>query len=81
MEKKWFPYKLDHQAAEGEPMMIRKSTQGGVVLIGGCCFKSWSSIQALISLSSGESQYHGVVKGSSVGLGVPAMLRDFYDLP
>ena len=38
MEKKWFPYKLDHQAAEGEPMMIRKSTQGGVLTLEGLSF-------------------------------------------
>ena len=54
----------------------RKSTQGGVVMIGGCCIKSWSSTQSLIALSSGESEYYGVVKGASVGLGVQAMLKD-----
>ena len=54
----------------------RKSTQGGVVMIGGCCVESWSSTQSLISLSSGESEYYGVVKGGSVGLGVQAMLKD-----
>jgi hypothetical protein len=45
-------------------------------MLGGCCVKSWSSTQSLIALSSGESEYYGVVKGSSVGLGVQAMLRD-----
>ena len=54
----------------------RKSTQGGVCMLGGCCVKSWSSTQSLISLSSGESEYYGVVKGASVGLGVQAMLKD-----
>ena len=54
----------------------RKSTQGGVVMLGGCCIKSWSSTQSLISLSSGESEFYGVVKGGSVGLGVQAMLKD-----
>ena len=54
----------------------RKSTQGGVVMLGGCCVKSWSSTQSLIALSSGEAEYYGVVKGASVGLGVQAMLRD-----
>ena len=59
----------------------RKSTQGGVVMLGGCCVKSWSSTQSLISLSSGESEFYGVVKGGSVGLGVQAMLKDMgFDL-
>ena len=54
----------------------RKSTQGGVVLLGGCCIKSWSSTQSLIALSSGEAEYYGVVKASSVALGTQAMLQD-----
>ena len=54
----------------------RKSTQGGVVMIGGCCIKSWASTQGLISLSSAEAEYYGIVKASSVGLGVKAMFRD-----
>ena len=45
-------------------------------MIGGRCVKSWSSTQSLIALSSGESEYYGVVKGESVGLGVQAMLKD-----
>ena len=36
----------------------------------------------MISLSSDESEYYGVVKGASVGLGVQAMLRDMgFDFP
>ena len=45
-------------------------------MIGGCAIKSWASTQALISLSSGEAEYYGVVKASSVGLGAKAMLAD-----
>ena len=45
-------------------------------MIAGNCIKTWSSTQSLISLSSAESEYYGIVKGSSVGLGVQAMLRD-----
>ena len=60
----------------------RKSTQGGVVLLGGCCIKSWSSTQNLIALSSGEAEHYGVVKAASVALGTQAMLRDMgCDLP
>ena len=38
--------------------------------------KSWSSTQNLISLSSGEAEYYGVVKGASMGLGYQALLAD-----
>ncbi len=54
----------------------RKSTQGGTVMLNGCCIKSWSSTQAIISLSSGEAEYYGIVKAASVGLGVQATLKD-----
>ena len=42
----------------------RKSTQGGVVLLGGCCVQSWASTESLISLSSGGAEHYGVVKAS-----------------
>ena len=54
----------------------RKSTQGGVVMLGGCAIKSWASTQALIALSSGEAEYYGVVKASSVGLGIKSVMAD-----
>ena len=38
--------------------------------------KSWSTTQAVIALSSGEAEYYGIVKGSSVGLGARSVLRD-----
>ena len=38
--------------------------------------KGWSVTQALIALSSGEAEYYGIVKGSSVGLGARSVLRD-----
>ena len=38
--------------------------------------KSWSSTQAVISLSSGEAEFYGVVKASGIGLGYQALLED-----
>jgi len=46
-----------------------ESTSGGCVLAGSHSLKSWSSTQATITLSSGEAELHGVVRGSAVGLG------------
>jgi hypothetical protein len=57
-------------------LKTRKSTQGGVVMLGQHCVKTWSSTQGIISLSSGEAEYYGVVKAASVGLGLKAMLKD-----
>ena len=57
-------------------LRTRKSTQGGVVMYGTHCIKTWSSTQAIIALSSGEAEYLGVVKATSVGLGLKSMLAD-----
>ena len=45
-------------------------------MIGEHMVKSWSTTQAVIALSSGEAEYYGIVKGSSVGLGARSVLKD-----
>ena len=45
-------------------------------MIGNNCLKNWSSTQAIIALSSGEAEYYGVVKASSIGLGIQSMFND-----
>ena len=57
-------------------LKTRKSTQGGATMFGQHCFKTWSSTQGIIALSSGEAEFYGIVKASSVGLGCQAMFRD-----
>ena len=42
----------------------RKSTSGGCLMLGSHLIKSWSSTQGQISLSSGESEFYGVVRAS-----------------
>ena len=39
--------------------------------------KHWSSTQASVSLSSGEAEFNGVIRGAGQGLGYQALLRDF----
>ena len=51
----------------------RKSTSGGVVLLGKHAVKTWSSTQANIALSSGEAEYNGLVKGASIAMGIRSM--------
>ena len=46
-------------------------------MFGNHLIKSWSSIQAAVSLSSGEAEYYNMVKGGPVGFGIHAMMRDF----
>jgi hypothetical protein len=55
----------------------RRSTSGGGFLWGGHAIKTWSTTQAVISLSSAESEYYGLVKGACQLLGVMALLKDF----
>ena len=43
---------------------------GGILAIGGGIVKSWSSRQASIALSSGESEFHAAAKGATEALGV-----------
>ena len=54
----------------------RKSTSGGVVFFGSHKVKAWSVTQDIIALSSGEAEFYGIVKGSSVGSGIQSVLRD-----
>ena len=54
----------------------RKSTSGGAVMLGKHTIKHWSSIQPSVTLSSGEAEFYGVVRGAGQGLGYQALLKD-----
>ncbi len=54
----------------------RKSTSGGCIMLGAHTIKTWSSTQASISLSSGEAEFNGVVRGAGAGLGYRSLLAD-----
>ncbi len=52
------------------------------MLVGRHDIKTWSSTQAGVALSSGEAEFHGLVRGAGVGLGYQSLLRDLgQDLP
>ena len=58
----------------------RRSTSGGVALVGGCNIKHWSKTQSTIALSSGEAELNGIGAGIAQGLGVQSICRDLgYD--
>ncbi len=54
----------------------RRSTSAGVVVMGSHMIKHWSSQQGVIALSSVEAEYHAIVKGSTVAIGIQSMYRD-----
>ena len=54
----------------------RKSTSGGLVVIGGAAIKHWSRTQRTRALSSGEAEYYAVVTGSVEWLGVQSLAKD-----
>ena len=54
----------------------RKSTSGGVILLGRHCVKAWSKTQAVIAKSSAESELYSVIKGSCEGLGMQTLMDD-----
>ena len=58
-------------------LVTRRSTTGTVVLMGKHCVKASSGLQSTIALSSGESEFYGIVKAASIGLQLQALLADW----
>ena len=54
----------------------RRSTSGGVIMHGTHCLKHWASTQSTLSLSTAESELHGISKGIQMGLGFRSMCTD-----
>ena len=54
----------------------RKSTTGGCVMLGAHTLKGWSKTQALVALSSGESEVYAALKASAETLGMVSILGD-----
>ena len=45
----------------------RKSTSGGVMMLGNGVVKAWSSTQTEIAQSSGEAEYYALVRAAAEG--------------
>ncbi len=52
----------------------RRSTSGGLVVFGTHSIKTYSRTHETVALSSGESEFYGIVKASTMGLGVKGSL-------
>ena len=58
-------------------LKTRKSTTGMEMMHNAHCLKVSSHTQLTISLSSGESEYCGIVKCAAIGSGARSVLADF----
>ena len=54
----------------------RESTSGGMLVVDGCCLRSWSSTQATVATSSGEAEFDAPVKAAAEGSGLQAVACD-----
>ena len=54
----------------------RRSTSGGVVMFGSRCLKTYSQTQETIAESSGDSEFCGIVKAATMGIGIKSMFKD-----
>ena len=45
-------------------------------MLGSYCIKTYSQTQETIALSSGESEFYGIVKAATMGLGMKGLLED-----
>ena len=57
-------------------LKTRKSTSGGCALLGTHLVKHWSSTQKVVTLSSGEAELAGIVKGAAEALGLKNLASD-----
>jgi hypothetical protein len=54
----------------------RKSTSGGVVMLGSHVLTHWCKTQATIALSSAEAELNAIVKAASSGIGIAEVLKE-----
>ena len=54
----------------------RRSTSGGVVMYGDHCWKTWSTTQGAVALSSAEAEFYGMVEGTLRGKWAATVARE-----
>ena len=57
-------------------LQSRKSTSSCKIFYGKHLFKSTSTTQAVVSLSSAEAEFYAAVKAAAAGVGCVSMMRD-----
>ena len=76
-QNKLSPFVMWSDADHAGCVKTRKSVSGGVLMAGGCCIKTYSKGQGVVSLSSGESEYYALVSGASNLLGEVSTAKDW----
>lgn len=54
----------------------RRSTSGGVLMLGSHCIRAWSSTQGAVALSSAEAEFYAMVEGALRGKGLVSLARE-----
>ena len=54
----------------------RRSTNGGLAMLGEHVIKSWASTQIVVALSSGDAEYYCVIKGVCEALSIVGLIAD-----
>ena len=54
----------------------RRSTSGGIILLGDTWSTSWSRLQAVTALSSAEAEYYSLTLGVQEGRAIQSMLEE-----
>ena len=57
-------------------LRTRRSTSGGVMMLGNGVVKTWSNTQTTIAQSSGEAEYYAIVRAAAEGLGMQSIMHD-----
>ncbi len=69
--------KMDMQfAARETSRFTSKPEEQGVVAFGSHCLKMYSEMQDTIALSSGESEFYGIVKAATMGIAIKSTFKD-----
>ena len=76
-QSKLSPFVMWSDADHAGCVKTRKTVSGGVLMAGGCCIKSFSEGQGVVSLSSGESEYVALVSSASSLLGQVPTAKDW----
>ena len=54
----------------------RKSTSGGLVMLGKHCLKTWSSTQGAVALSSAEAEFYAMIEATVRAKGVLTVMKE-----
>eukprot|EP00435_Cladocopium_sp_Y103_P007958 s1954_g2.t1 len=75
------PFVMWSDADHAGCVKTRKYVSGGVLMfvlmLGGCCVKTYSKGQGVVSLSSGESEYYALLSAASSSLGEVSASKDW----